>query len=164
MFGFLKKNDDIVVLNQKLGRLLNDLAYAEVSDQGKRSESRMRLGRPCLLLLMSEAESPQCYAVGATSDVSLHGCSVIVPEELECVEYIVAFGPKDKRLFIKAKCVRCRRTDFGTYTVGLEFLKVLHPSDYTAVVKAVDTIETPPAPVPVPPLSMGTPASPAMAL
>ena len=75
MFGFMRKKDDLIVLNQKLGRLLNDYCYADVGEEKQRSESRVRLGLPCVLFLFNEATDPKCYAVGVTSDISLHGVS-----------------------------------------------------------------------------------------
>ncbi len=160
VFGFMRKNDDLIVLNQKLGRLLNDYCYSEVGEEKQRSESRVRLGLPCVLFLFQEANQPQCYAVGVTSDISLHGVSLIVSEKLDTVDYVLVLGPKDKRIYLKVSCKRCEPSDFGTFTVGIEFTKVLSPNDYPAIVKAVSTIEAPPAATPVPILTQGAAFSP----
>lgn len=143
MLGFLKKNDNVLVLNQKLGRLLNDYCYAEVGDEMQRTESRMRLGLPCLLFLLDEADDPRCYASAVTSDISLHGVSLVVPEALDLVDYIFVIGPKERHIYIKSTCKRCEAGVFGTFTCGFQFHKVLSPNDYPAIVKAIAGIEAP---------------------
>lgn len=160
MFGFMKEKDDLIVLNQKLGRLLNDYCYSDVGEEKQRSESRVRLGLPCVMFLFREAAEPKCYAIGVTSDISLHGVSLIVPDELDTVDYLLVLGPKDKRIYIKVTCKRCIPSDFGTFTVGIEFNKVLSANDYPAVVKAISIIEAPPAATPIPILTTVAAPSP----
>lgn len=160
MFGFMRKKDDIVVLNQKLGRLLNDHCYAEVGSEKQRSESRVRLALPCAMFLFNEAAEPSCYAVAVTSDISLHGMSLYATDQLDTVEYVMVLGPKDKRLYIKASCKRCQPADFGTFSVGFEFIKILSPNDYPAIVKAVSGLESPPVPTPIPILTGVTTSMP----
>ncbi len=159
MFGFMRKKDDLFVLHQKLGRLLNDFCFTEVGDQSKRSESRTRVALPCLLFLFREADEPSCYATAVTSDLSLHGSLLIANECLEPTEYIVVLAAKDQRLYVRATCKRCAPGSLGTYTVGIEFTKILHPSDYPAIVKAVSTLESPPAQPVMPALATGNVAS-----
>ena len=156
----MKKKDDLVVLNQKLGRLLNDYCYSDVSEEKQRSESRVRLGLPCVLFLFSEVADPKCYAVGVTSDISLHGVSLIVPDELDTVDYLLVLGPADRRIYIKASCKRCVPGDFGTFTVGIEFTKVVSANDYPSVIKAISIIEAPPAATPIPIVTPGASPSP----
>ncbi len=81
MFGFLRRKDEIVGLNQKLGRLLNDYCMTNFQEEKQRTESRTRLALPCAMFLFAEARDPKCYAVGVTSDLSLHGLSLVVNEK-----------------------------------------------------------------------------------
>ena len=144
MFGFMKKSGDLYALNQKLGRFLNDYCYTEIAPDGefKREETRTRVGLPCILFPMSEATEPRCYAIGVTTDVSLHGLSMITTEAVEQGDYMLILGPKDRRLYLKAVCKRSEASDFGTYQLGFQLIKPLSHLDYPAIIGAVGMLES----------------------
>ncbi len=79
---------------------------------------------------------------------------------MEPVDYVVVLGADDRRLYIKATCQRCIPSAFGTYTLGIEFKKMLSPRDFPALVEAVAMLEAPLSPPPIPLLSQPVNPSP----
>ncbi len=141
MFGFSKKKDEFIALNQKLGRFLNELRRQELEGESLRSETRMRLALPCILFPFDQVDGPQCYLVGISSDISLHGLSLFATEPLEKASYLLVFGIEDQRVFIKGECKRCLPAAFGSFNIGFEFKQILRENDYQAIRRAIAEIE-----------------------
>ncbi len=89
MFGFLRKKDDLRALNQRMGRLLNSVQYSDLNNEKQRSESRTRVAQPCIVFRFDESSSPKSYTTGISSDISLHGMSLFVPDAIEHGDYIL---------------------------------------------------------------------------
>ncbi len=153
MFGFSRKNDDVVALNQKVGRFLNMLTKEDVDAKHKRGESRSRVGVPCVLFLLSEMKSPHSYAVGVTCDISLRGLAMYLQDHLDIGEYILAFGQCDNRTYVAAKCQRCDKAEYGIYRAAFGFTRVLTPKEIVIVSESIRDLErrlSTPAAVPIP--------------
>ena len=144
MFGFSRQKKQEVLLNQKMGRLINDtfnLINSELNPN-QRAESRSSRNLPCLLFLSSEAESPQCYAQGLTLDLSLRGVSVFTNEPLENTKYIILIGRNsEERLLLEAECIHSTRRELGAFCSGFTLLGVLNPIDYGGIVSATVNLE-----------------------
>lgn len=143
MFGFSTKNHDLRALNQRLGKLLNSLHRSDLEAEKQRAESRVRLAKPCIIFLYKEARSPKSYAIGITSDISLHGVSLFAQDAIENEDCILMFGDGDSRILVRAACKRCVRDKFGLYSVGFEFSKLLRENDYPAIIHAATGLDAP---------------------
>lgn len=137
MLDFSKSNEDIIGLNQKLGRLLNDLAKADIEAKYQRGESRARLALPCLMFMLSEMQAPQSHALGTTSEISKDGLCLYSGDALAMDDYVLVFGRKDERIFVAASCKRCDRVEFGLYWAAFNFNRILRPKEIQTLTKSV---------------------------
>ena len=146
MFGFSKNNGDRDALVRKLGRLLNVYHKLDLEYEQTRSDSRIRLAIPCVMFPASEMRAPTRYALGVTVDISLCGLGLVTLDTLAgSGDYVLAFGPKDLRIYILATLKRVGADDFGAQSVAFSFKRILTPKEQATISATVAAIEQGPA-------------------
>lgn len=147
MWSFGKKSSKALAVSQRMCRLINDsfstsqLLAEQMAAHG-RCESRSLRNLPCIIFLTSEADAPNCYAMGVTLDLSLQGISLVTHERLEPVSYIVVAGSAQYRVYLMGNCLYSRSLELSAYASGFALTEVLEPHSYPAVIRAVSLLET----------------------